>query len=297
LEKRSLRFIVNPFSGLSSKKDFSERVGKFVDSEKNNIEIIYTEAPAHAIQLAKEAVQQNIDMVVAVGGDGTVNEVGSALAHSDTILGVVPGGSGNGFAMHLGIGRNQNKALGFLDQGKMITIDSCTVNDQFFINLAGVGFDASVAYYTKQSKKRGFQIYFTTSMKEALRYQNKSYKISYDGQTIEDKFLSVNIANASMFGYNFVIAPFANLQDGVLDMVLIKDASKAKYITSVWRFLNKTIHKSSFVDIIRTKEVTISSDEPMHLHMDGEGKIVNNSLTFKIHPQSLKLWVPHAHHI
>jgi len=195
----------------------------------------------------------------------------------------------------LGIGRKIKEAIQFLNNAKKITIDTCKVNEEFYINLAGVGFDASVAYFTKQSSDRGFKVYFNGAMKEALRYKNKHYKISFNGKVLEDKFLSVNIANASMFGYNFKVAPLANLQDGVLDLVMIKDASKARYITSVWRFLNGSLHKSPIVEVHKTKTVTIESTSPSHYHRDGEGAVYDGKLTFSIVPKSLQLWVP-AHY-
>lgn len=295
MEKRSIRFVVNPFSGMSQKGKVNELIKEHLDLSKNEYDLIYTQAPMHAQEIASQSVLEGIDMVVAIGGDGTVNEIAAPLLHTNTSLGIVPGGSGNGFAMHLGIGRNMAEAIQFLNTARLITIDTCMVNEEFYINLAGVGFDASVAYFTKQSPQRGFRVYFNGAMKEALSYKNKHYSIRFDDQLVEDKFLSVNVANASMFGYNFKIAPQANLQDGVLDIVMIKDASKVRYITSVWRFLNGSLHKSPIVDIKRAKSVTIESDTQMHYHRDGEGAITTNTLTFKIVPQSLNIWVP-AHY-
>ncbi len=295
MEKKTIRFIVNPFSGVSDKKNINSLIRASLDQKLFDYELKLTEAPMHARELAAAAVSQGTDIVVAVGGDGTINEIAQPLLHSTTALAVVPGGSGNGFAMHLGLGRDIKKALGLINSGKEITIDTCTLNDLFYINMAGVGFDASVAFYTKEKSARGFSVYFNQSIKEALGYQNKTYKITTAEQVIEDKFLSINVANASMFGYNFTIAPFANLQDGVLDLVMIKDASKIKYILGVWRFFNKSIHKVPFVDIVKTKKVTIECEEEMHFHIDGEGNLSDGKVTFEVVPQSLKLWVPADH--
>lgn len=295
MSKRSIRFIVNPFSGVSSKDNINDLVKTNLDLENNEYDIIFTEGPLHAKEISRRSVEENIEMVVAIGGDGTVNEVAAPLLHTDTSLGIVPGGSGNGFAMHLGIGRNIEMAIRYLNTAKKITIDTCKLNEEFYINLAGVGFDASVAYFTKQSSDRGFKVYFNGAMREALSYKNKHYKISFNETVIEDKFLSVNVANASMFGYNFKIAPLANLQDGVLDLVMIKDASKTRYITSVWRFLHGSLHKSPIVEIHKTQSVTIESTSKIHYHRDGEGALYDGKMIFTIVPQSLKLWVP-AHY-
>lgn len=295
MDKKTVRFIVNPFSGVSDKKNIRMLIKETLDERLYEYEVKLTEAPMHARELAAEAVTQGTDLVVAIGGDGTLNEIAKPLLHSHTALAVVPGGSGNGFAMHLGLGRNMNHALRQINTSKQITIDTCTLNDHFYINMAGVGFDASIAFHTKDKSTRGFAAYFNQSVKEALSYQNKTYKITTAEQVIEDKFLSINVANASMFGYNFTIAPFANLRDGVLDLVMIKDASKIQYILAVWRFLNKSIHKVPFVDITRTKNVTIECEEEMHFHIDGEGHVSDDTVTFEVVPRSLKLWVPTNH--
>jgi len=292
LQKRKVRFIVNPFSGVSDKLDFSDLVKHNLDLSKNEYDIHFTKDRGHGRELSLTAIADKVDLVVAVGGDGTVNEVAAPLIHSKTMFGVLPGGSGNGFAMHTGLGRNMAQAIKILDTGKPIIIDTCSLNEKFYINIAGVGFDASIAYFTRNKKERGFQAYFKSAMREALKYKNLAYRISFDGKVIEEKFLSVIVANASMFGYNFTVAPFANLQDGLLDIVMINDASKTRYISSVWRFLNKSLHKSPIVDIYTATSVTIESDEEMHFHIDGEGFIHDGKINFTIVPKSLKIIAP-----
>ena len=296
MKKKTIRFIVNPFSGVSDKKNIHTQIKESLNHDLFEYEVVMTEAPMHARELAMDAVSIGMDIVAAVGGDGTINEIAKPLLYSDTSLAILPGGSGNGFAMHLGLGRNISKAISFLNQGQANSIDTCRLNDLFYINMAGVGFDATVAYHTKEKSARGFSVYFNQSFREALKYQNKTYKVTIDDRVIKEKFLSINVANASMFGYNFTIAPFANLQDGVLDLVMIKDAHKIKYIFDVWRFLNKSVHKIPYVDIIKVKKVKIECEEEMHFHIDGEGNISDGNITFEVVPHSLKLWMP-GHHI
>ena len=291
--KKQIRFIVNPISGTKSKENLDKEILKNLDKNLFDHSISFTEGPKHAIELTSLAVKEGIDIVVAVGGDGTVNEVASALVHTDTALAVVPYGSGNGFAMHLGLGRDPQKALTFLNTSKEIIIDSCKVNDHFYVNLAGVGFDARVVYELKNSKVRGFQAYFKNSVAQAFNYENQVYQIHYDDEeTIEGKFLSVTIANASMFGYNFTIAPNADLSDGVLDVVHIKDAPKYKYFANLHRFLNRSILKTPLTHLKFAKKVSIRSDEPIYFHVDGEGMIIEGELVFSILPASLKVVVP-----
>lgn len=291
--KQHIRFIVNPISGTKSKDNLASEVEQALDKTKFDFSLAITEGPRHAIQLAEEASKQNIDIVVAVGGDGTVNEVASSLVNSETRFAVVPYGSGNGFAMHLGLGRNPQKALSFLNDTKELLIDSCKVNEHFYVNLAGVGFDARVAFELKNSKTRGFQAYFKNSFQQGIKYKNQEYQIQYDDdEKVEGKFLSITVANASMFGYNFTIAPNADLSDGVLDVVHIKDAPKYKYFANMHRFLNRSILKTPLTHLRFAKKISIKSNEPMYYHVDGEGMILEEELVFSIIPASLKVLVP-----
>jgi len=293
--KKQIRFIVNPISGTKSKNNLDQEAQEALDKNLFEHSVVFTKGPRHATELTQQAVSDKVDIVVAVGGDGTVNEVASALIHTDTRLAVVPHGSGNGFAMHLGLGRNPQKALSFLNDTKELLIDSCSVNQHFYVNLAGVGFDARVAYELKSSKTRGFQAYFKNSIEQGIKYKNQIYKIRYDdGEVVEDKFLSVTIANASMFGYNFTIAPNADLSDGVLDVVHIKDAPKYKYFANMHRFLNRSILKTPLTHLKFVKKITITSDEPIYFHVDGEGMITEDKLEFVINPASLKVLVPNV---
>lgn len=293
MAKQSIQFIVNPFSGTSDKSNLHSQIDKHLDLAQFDYQVIYTEGPQHATVLSQQAQDQNIDIVVAVGGDGTVNEVAKGLIGGKTSLGIIPAGSGNGFAMHLGLGRKIDKSIEMLNRSGDHWIDTCTINDEFYINVAGVGFDAKVAKATKENSKRGFRVYFEGALKEALSYKNQEYTISFKNEaSITAKYFSINVANASMFGYNFVIAPLADLQDGVMDAMFIKDATKIEYMASMYRFLNRTLHKSHVTELKMVKEMTIQSNSPMYYHIDGEGYLTEEKLTFKVHPTSLKLWVP-----
>jgi len=213
---KKIRFIINPFSGLSRKKNVPAIIEKHLDKKQFDFDIAFTQAAGHAINLAKEAVEQNYNIVVAVGGDGSVNEVASALIGTKVKLGILPGGSGNGFAMHLGLGRNIKKAIQILNNSKSITIDTCQLNGRPFVNLGGTGFDALVAYKAKQSTLRGLYAYTKFALLEAWSYPIQEYTIIVDNQEVTQECLVIEVANAQMFGYNFVIAPQAKLDDGIL---------------------------------------------------------------------------------
>jgi len=233
-------------------------------------------------------------MVVAVGGDGSINEVARGLIDSSTVLGILPAGSGNGFSMHLGIGRNPKKAIEFLKTGKIIEIDTCQVNGIPFINLAGVGFDANVAARIKGSTLRGFKGYLTYSLQEAWDYQMQDFELEIDGKIINRQCFSVAVANAPMYGYGFVVAPSAVLNDGLLEVMILKAASKWRYVFEGWRYLNNSLNESSLAERFAAKRVVIRPKKrPLAVHFDGESIVIEKKdLVFEIVPNSLKLMIP-----
>lgn len=291
MNKQKVRFIINPFSGLSRKKNVPAIIKKHINKQKFDFDIAFTKAVGHAIDLAKEAVEQNYDIVVAVGGDGSVNEVATALIDTTVKLGILPGGSGNGFAMHLGLGRNIKRAVQILNNSKSIIIDTCLLNGRPFVNLGGTGFDALVAHKAKQSTLRGLYAYTKFALLEAWSYPIEKYTLNIDNQEIIQECLVIEVANAQMFGYNFVIAPQAKLDDGILDVLLVKKVPKWRYLFSLWRFFNASFHKSSLVTSYAGKDVKISGKKPMPVHIDGEGYYLEEDLHFTIKPLSLNVLV------
>jgi lipid kinase, YegS/Rv2252/BmrU family len=293
--KRKICFIVNPFSGIGRKKQLEPKLQKFLDHKQFDYSIKYTEAPGHATQIAEEAIQQGFDIIAAVGGDGSINEVAQALVGTDKVLAILPAGSGNGFAMHLGLGRNIERAIKILNSGEIITIDSCTLNDRPYFNLAGVGFDAHIAYKIKGSKLRGLWGYLKLTLQEAFGFKFPHYRIEIDDQIVERDCIVVEVANAPMFGYHFLIAPLAKFDDGLLEVVIIKKAPKWRYLFSLWRFFNGTVHKSSLVETYTAKQVKIESNENTAVHVDGEGFLSKGDLLFKLNRLSLRVLTPSNH--
>jgi len=290
--RKSMLFVVNPVSGYSNKEDIHALISNHLDLTRYSFDYVETERRGHATELAEEEVQNGTEIVVACGGDGTVNEVAKALVHSDTTLGIIPNGSGNGFAMHVGLGRNTKKAIQILNTAVPRRIDTCTVNDSFFLNLAGIGFDALVAYKVDHGQKRGLQMYVSTVTKELVKFKAENYHVKTDEQTVEGAFSLIAVANAAMYGYNFTIAPKAKLTDGLLDVVFVKEAPLARTVINSWRMLNSSLDKSKLVDIIKTKEVTISIDKPYYYHVDGESFQFDTELHFKVVPLSLTMLFP-----
>jgi len=167
-EKQKIRFIANPRSGVNRKRNLADLINRNLDHGRFDHELCYTERAGHAVELAKEGVELGFDLVVACGGDGSVNEIASQLIGTNVVLGVIPIGSGNGFAGHLGLGRDVAKAIRHLNDGKPITIDTCTMNGHPFVNLAGIGFDGVVAKRLHDSPVRGFWAYLRYTLEEAM---------------------------------------------------------------------------------------------------------------------------------
>ncbi len=289
--KKDILFIVNPFSGTSNKEDFERSVDLLLHKERFDYKIVYTEAPLHGKELAKEAVADNIDIVASVGGDGTVNEIASQLVHSHTSLAIVPGGSGNGLANHLGISRKIKKAIQNINNGEQQLIDSCTLNDQFFINVGGIGFDAKVSHMLKKDKKRGFQAYFRNTFKELSRFKSVEAHIEIPELNISktSKYAFMAVSNGSMYGYNFAVCPPAHLDDGIMDVLLLKDNKIVKYLLSSYKALTKTIHKSKLVEYYQCKEINITTEPNQFYHIDGEAFLSKGQHHFRINPKSIRI--------
>lgn len=267
-------------------------VDEHLDSKIWQSTLLYTTHEGHAVELAQRAIAKDADVVVAVGGDGSVNEVASVLVGSSVTLGIVPGGSGNGFGMHLGLSRNMSKALKVINQGHTIIVDTCFARERFFLNVAGIGFDGKVVSESRGQVKRGFQLYLKAALKGASGFQAADMTITVDGRSWSSTYMTAVVANASMYGYNFTIAPQASLQDGLFDLVLVKDAPRLKYLMASYRFFNRTTHKSPLVEIHRGKDISIEVDKEQHIHVDGEAYMTNGRLDFSMNPKSLRVIVP-----
>lgn len=290
--KEKIFFIINPRSGYNKKESIPALIEEHLDKEKFDYSFQYTEARGHATRLSEKAIEDGYDIIVACGGDGTVNEVAKPLVGRPVRLAVVPSGSGNGFAMHIGMGRNTRKAIQKLNRGVSRTIDSCTVNDAFFLNLAGVGFDALIAYKADSDTRRGLQMYLSMVSREMARFKAENFKIKVDDELIEGAFTTVAVANSAMYGYNFTIAPLAELTDGLFDVVLIHEAPLLRTISASWRMLNNSIYKSPLVKIKKSREVIITTEKPYYFHVDGESFVFENELHFRMNPKSINVLFP-----
>ena len=289
---KKIRFIANPFSGANRKRNLPKLIEEHLDHGQFDHELCYTQYAGHAIELAKEAVGAGCFMVVACGGDGSVNEIAGQLTGTDSVLGVLPCGSGNGFAMHLGIGRNVAKAFDYLNEGVPLAIDTCRMNGRPFVNLSGTGFDAVVAKRLHGSRVRGFWGYLKYTLEEVWNYEMQPFDIEIDGKQFRRVALLVEVANAPVYGYGFSIVPPAKVNDGLMNVLIARQAPKWRYLLESWRFLNHSFHESPLVECFSGKKITVTPARPTAIHLDGEGFDLDGPAEYTIHPASLKVICP-----
>jgi len=257
LRKRKIYFIINPISGTHSKDNLSSKIEQYIDKEQFEYDFFYTEYPLHAREICENAIRNKVEIVVAVGGDGTINEVVNGINGYDILLGIIPYGSGNGLARHLKIPFNIKEAIDLINEGNFKKIDTITINDRVFVNVAGIGFDAMVAKKFSKTSKRGFLSYFKIVSREYNYYRPKKYRLIIDGQEIVTKALMIVFANSDQFGYNTSIAPDAKIDDGLMDICIVKKVPAIQVPFLVQLVFLKQFDKTKYIDIIKTNEVTV----------------------------------------
>jgi YegS/Rv2252/BmrU family lipid kinase len=290
--KKHLVFIINPRSGTDRVKAIQSAIEGGVDTNLYSCETQYTERPQHAIELAKKAAAQGAHIVVAVGGDGSVREVAMGLIGTDTALGIIPKGSGNGMARTLGIPLKVEEAVGVINKGTVRRVDVGYVNDNLFISNAGVGFDALISGKFARSKRRGLAAYSWLVTRHLWLYKDWDWRITIDGELHKERAFLVNVANGQQFGYNFKIAPLASYTDGMLDVTIIRKFPKMLGGSLLVRALNGDIHKSPYVRHYRAKEVSIAHPDLRMMQTDGDPHPCSNRLEFRVVPSALDIVVP-----
>jgi diacylglycerol kinase (ATP) len=292
MEKKKIRFIINPKSGTGAKDDLVIRIDHYIDKSIFTPEVAYTKAAGHATELAAEAVEKKYDVVVAVGGDGSVNETATALVHTDTALAIVPMGSGNGMARHLKIPVDVAKSLRLINKGKIETIDTIKANERFCIGTIGVGFDAYIAHLFSNAKKRGYSTYVKLVLAEFSSYKVKHFSILADGKQIEKDCFLLTFANSSQFGNNAVIAPFADVKDGRIEISMLKRFPVFSAPALIYKLMNDSIHTSRYFEGESAANIILKNQIDLQGHIDGEPVIFSGDLTIKTDPLSLKVIVP-----
>lgn len=281
-------FIINPVSGGKRKDQVPDLIQKNLDTSLFEPTIVFTEGAMHASDLARGAVGR-YQYVIAVGGDGTVNEIASAIVGTDTALGILPFGSGNGLARFLGIPMDIADAIKTLNEERVEAIDSAKLNGQCFFNMAGMGFDAHISEVFSHDKTRGFGAYIRSSLREIVNYKSDTYHIDIDGVTYVREAFMLSIANSSQYGNNAHVSPCASVQDGWLDVCIIKPFPLYRFPEMGIRMFAKTAHKSKYVEIIQGKHISIKRSKDAPVHLDGEPQIMGTDVEINIVPQSLKI--------
>ena len=289
--KKRVLFIINPISGLGKHKTIEKSVEEVIDFKRLMVEFAYTEYPQHATKIAKENVN-NFDIIVAVGGDGTVNEVASALIGSDTALAIVPAGSGNGLARHLNIPLKVNKAIQLLNDHKTAKIDSITINNRVSVNVSGIGFDGFIAHEFAKTKRRGPLTYIHLITREFPKYKSDYYSLKIDGASIATDAFLISFANSSQYGNNMQIAPNAMIDDGYIDVCIIKDFPKYTAPALLLSLFDTSIDRSKFDIIKKAKSIIIDHPEPLLGHIDGEPIDFGCHVEIAINPLSLRVVTP-----
>ena len=280
---------MNPISGTSDKKDIPYLIEELLDKEQFDYSIRETEYAGHAYEIAKESKEQGIDIVVAVGGDGTVNEVGRALVHSNTALGIIPTGSGNGLARHLLIPMKIKGAIQVLNDCEITDLDYGIINEHPFFCTCGVGFDAFISEKFAEAGKRGPITYLENILKEGLKYKPETYEIEAENGTIKKKAFLISCANASQYGNNAYIAPQASMSDGMIDVIIMEpfDALEASQISI--EMFNKTLDKNNKIKTFRSKEIKIYRKAPGVIHYDGDPIDTGKEIVVTLKEKGIKI--------
>ncbi len=290
---RNIAFIINPKSGTNRAKDLNSTIENIFANTNINYVIAYTTHAGHATKLAQLYADLKYETVVAVGGDGTVNEVAQGLINSNTALGIVPLGSGNGLARACNISLKPAIAITAIKKGYIKLIDVGYINNKLFLSNAGTGFDAYIAKQCANQNKRGLMMYARTSIQHFSSYKSKTYKITIDGEkTIEEKAMMISIANGKEFGYGFKIAPNASCFDGKLDIVIVKplnffNAPRVGFM-SWWGNVTEYSKVNHYVG----KKITITCDNMNLYQIDGDYHDGTTNLEIRIEPKALNIIVP-----
>ena len=290
--KKKCVFVVNPISGLGKQKDIPLLVNHHLNTSRFEYDIVFTEYPGHATEIG-ETYRDQVDYVIAVGGDGTINETARALLGSEAVLGIIPLGSGNGFARHLNISTNPTRAIKQLNKSRESLLDVGFLNGHPFFNVSGTGFDALISKKFANQTRRGYATYIRCIWEEIAKYEPRTYRYQLNGEKVEDSFFLIAFANSEQYGNNAVIAPQAQTNDGLLDIVFVRPFPSAYVITFTLLAFTRQIHLSPYVEIVQAQQFEIQQLNKPLIHIDGEYvKTADKRLNVSLRPKNLKVLRP-----
>lgn len=290
---KQVLFIVNKYSGTGYKPAVEGKLLSFCQETGLEAHLEFTQGRGHATQLAREASQsKKFEVVFAMGGDGTVNEVAKGLVHTQQVMGIIPKGSGNGLARHLGIPLDFKKCLPYIASTEVIAMDSFTVNNHLSINVSGIGFDGHIAGLFGKNGKRGLANYTQLVIKEFRKYVEFGGEIKIDNIPIQENAFIIAFANSSQFGNNARIAPYASVCDGELDISFVKKVPFLEAPAFAIKMFSGDLGQSNFVKLMKGKTVQLQFSAPIAYHVDGESMEPERQFLIQINPGSIRLLVP-----
>jgi diacylglycerol kinase (ATP) len=290
--KEPILFIINPIAGRRKRTNMGDMIRKYLDLERYEPEIKYTEYQGHARRLAEKGIKRGIKLIIAVGGDGTVNEVASSVRDKDAALGIIAAGSGNGLARHLKIPLRVKQAFEALNNHKLIRIDYGLINEIPFFCTCGVGFDAFVGTRFAENEKRGFITYVKATLAEYVSYKPKKYTLKIGKRVVKKRAFLVTFANAAQWGNNAYISPDADIQDGYLDVCMLAPFPVIGAMGLGMRLFGKNIDESRYLDMVRSKQALLKRKNSGPVHIDGEPGVMKKKLKISLVHKGLKVLVP-----
>lgn len=291
-QKQKLAIIINPKSGTNKKHNLPELIDGIVDRSRFEISYLYTKCAGHATELARQLSGEDYAAIIAAGGDGTVNEVGRGLVGASVPMGIIPCGSGNGLARFLDIPMKLKDAIAVINDLNVLEIDYGIINECPFFCTCGVGFDAHIGNRFANSKKRGFFTYIKETISAFFYYKPKKYKIKVDGEKLKTRAFLITVANAGQYGNDAYIAPKADITDGLLDLCILEPFPKHKAFHMGIRLFNRTMDRSSYVNVKKGQSITIKRKKEGEVHIDGEPAIMGKKLKISIVNKGVRMVVP-----
>lgn len=291
MERKRLTLIINPISGTLSKKGVARWVPEHLRRMGFDVDVEFTRCPGDATRIAREAADAGAFGVLACGGDGTVNEVATGLIGTDTALGILPAGSGNGLARHIGIPIDIRRSLRIIGESHIEACDYGTVNGRPFFCTFGVGFDAAVSHRFSLKHRRGLMTYISSAIDEFIQYHPQAYRIIVDGTVMTERAFLVVICNASQYGNNAFIAPAASIRDGMLDVTIVHEGNFVTHALSGLEMMTGVIGNHGKIRTFRTNHLRIERDDATVTHIDGDPAELPRNLDIECHPHALKVFI------
>jgi len=285
-------FILNPFSGYTLKEKQISRISGYIDRHVKNAEIIISENKGDASEITRRKIKEGIERIIAIGGDGTVNEIARVLVDTEIALGIIPTGSGNGLARHLRIPMRFEKAVDVINHCEIKKMDCGLINGKPFFCITGIGFDAEVGHKFAKQNRRGFISYLKIILSGFRAYKPEKYTLIIDDQEIKREAFLITLANASQWGNNACISPMASVEDGLLDICVLRPFPDYMAADIGIRLLTKKIERSRYLEIFRSDKILIKSSGKTTIHYDGEPGEIRGNIEVKIIPQGLNIMVP-----